>query len=95
MSKDVAFQVEDRVRAVCDKMRILFVSPHGLLGPYPMKHGGPQGSSMGVGLYNNVAVVRTEVVHGVLAKGLSPGTMEKTDPEPQRSIPRMPWDLER
>ena len=55
-------------------MRILLVSPHGLLGPYPMQHGRPQGSSMGVGLYNNVGVVRTEFVHGVLGNSLSPKT---------------------
>ena len=95
VSKDVASQVEDWVRAMYDKMRILLVSPHGLLGPYPMQHGGPQGSSMGVGLYNNVAVVRTEFVHGVLANGLSPETMEKTNLDLHRSIPRMPWDLEK
>ena len=50
VSKDVAFQVEDWVRALYDKMTILLVSPHGLLGPYPMQHGGEQGSSVGVGL---------------------------------------------
>ena len=81
VSKDVAFQVEDWVRAICDKMRILLVSPHGLLGPYPMKHGGPQGSSLGVGRYNNVVLVRTDFVHLVLANNLSPETMEKIDPE--------------
>ena len=34
---------------------------------------------MGVGLYNNVAVLRTEFVHGVMANALSLETMQKTD----------------
>ena len=62
-----------------DSLRICVVTPYGLTQAYQMGHGGGQGDSGGVGLYEVAGILRTNFHRGVILTGL-----DARDLQPQR-----------
>ena len=59
VTRHPALRVERWTRSAFENMRVCVVSPFELVGPFQMRHGGPQGSSMGVGIFNKMGIVQT------------------------------------
>ena len=56
-----------------------------------MRHGGPQGSNMGVGIFNNMGIVRNWYNTAVWTNGLQPELLRRGSYESQTLFPCLPW----
>ena len=91
LTRHPTLRVERWTRSAFENMSVFVVSPLGSPGPFQMRHGGPQGSSKGMGIFNNMGIVRTWYnsavwSHGMQSEWLSPGSYES-----QALFPCLPW----
>ena len=86
-----ALEVERWASHTYDSMQLCVVSPFGLVGPYKLRHGGPQGSNMGVGLFNNMGLVRTWFNDALWRNNLQPKSLRPGPYDSQALSPALPW----
>lgn len=84
--------IEDWAESFFGKVQVSVVSPWGLVGPYPLGHGGAQGDSMGVGCFCANSTGRTNYHMGLIGSGRDPVCMDNMVMGAHEGIiPSAPW----